>query len=61
MSKLVSTSQLSYSSCADLLIAKSLDGGSVALFLLVIIKVIITENCSRMEKAIYPDQISELL
>lgn len=59
MSKLASTSQLSYSSCADLLIAKNLDGGSVALFLLVIIKVIITENCSRMEKSICSEQISE--
>lgn len=47
VSKLVSTSQLSYSSCAVILIAEKWDGGSVALFLLVIIKVIITENCSR--------------
>lgn len=47
VSKLVSTSQLPYSSCAVLLIAKKWDCGSVALFLLVIIKVIITENCSR--------------
>lgn len=32
VSKLVSTSQLSYSSCAVLLIAKKWDGGNVALF-----------------------------
>lgn len=59
VSELPSTSQLSYSSCADLLIAKDLDGGSsVALFLWVIIKVIITENCSRMEKSICSNQIT---
>lgn len=53
MSKLVSTSQLSYYGCANLLVAKNLDGGSVALVLSVIIEIIITENCSRMEKKLF--------
>lgn len=56
MSKLVSTSQLSYPSCAVLLIAKKWDGGTVALFLLVIIKVIIPENSSRWKNLFAQDR-----